>query len=350
MNPELNVRCRLVEQGYDQGRCLTFYEGEWKRACKVSLMWKEDTPFRLVHSYAHKAPEQYLSIYQSGCNWSCKKCHSWRFTKHASGSWMSPSDIARIAKEYVEINRENLYLEPRDHATSWHAYKLCHSCGSCISTGRRSKYCPGKLDFDQMTLLDDSTWGPARNIISFTGGDLACQPDFYIKSIRDIKNLKRDLWVLFETNGYGLTDTNLNLLREAGLDSFWLDIKAYDDKVHQNLTGASNRKILQLPAELTEKGFTLEVSSVYIPGWVETDQIKEIAELLAQVDDEIPYAIIAFFPEHKLKHIESPNFEQMKRAFEVAKNMGLVNVKLGNLGRFVKTIEEYETLFNIRAI
>ncbi len=263
---------------------------------------------------------------------------------------MTPEDIGKIAKEYVERNRGNLYKEPRDHVSSWHAHELCRGCGSCISLGRRSKYCPGRLRLDQLTLLDDLTWGPARNIVSFTGGDLACQPEFYAESAKEIKSLGENLWVLFETNGHGLTPENLDLFRDAGIDSLWLDIKAYDDKVHRNLTGASNEWILKLPAEIIERGFVLEVSSVYIPGWVETDQIRRIAELLAQVHPEIPYAIIAFLPEHKLKHVPPPNFQQMVEAFEAAKDAGLKKVKLGNLGRFVKNMEEYEILFNIGAI
>lgn len=47
----------------------------------------------------------------------------------------------------------------------------------------------------------------------------------------------RDLWVLFETNGYGLTPGNLDALREAGIDSFWFDIKAHDGGVHRRFTG-----------------------------------------------------------------------------------------------------------------
>ena len=263
---------------------------------------------------------------------------------------MSPKDIAKVAKDYVERNNENLYKEPRDHATSWHAHELCHSCGSCISFGKRSKYCPGKLKLDQLTLLDDLTWGPARNIIAFTGGDLACHPEFYGEATKEIKGLDRDLWVLFETNGYGLTPRNLDLFRDSEIDSFWLDIKAYDDKVHRNLTGASNERILKLPFEIVERNFVIEVSTVYIPGWVETDQVGKIAERLANVDSRIPYAIIAFLPEHKLKHIPPPNLHQMIKAFESAKDAGLKNVKLGNLGRFVKKIEEYEKLFNMGAI
>lgn len=344
------MRCRLVEQGFDPGSCLTFYEGKWKRACEVTFNWKDSSPYRLIHSSAHKAPEQYLSIYQSGCNWSCKKCHSWRFTKYASGYWASPKDIAIIAGDYVELNKGNLYKEPRDHATSWHAHELCRGCGSCILLGKRSEHCLKKLRVDQLTLLDDGTWGPARNIISFTGGDLACQPEFYVEATKEIKSLEKDLWILFETNGYGLTPKNLDLFRDSGMDSFWLDIKAYDDKVHRNLTGASNTWILKLPAEILERKFVLEVSSLYIPGWVETDQIRRIAELLAQVGSEIPYAIVAFFPEHKMMKVPSPNFQQMVEAFEAAKDAGLKNVRLGNLGTFVKSKEEYKMLAKTDAI
>jgi pyruvate-formate lyase-activating enzyme len=344
------VECRLREEGFEQGSCLTLSGGVWRRACEVTLRWEGDTPLRLIHSHAHKAPEQYLSIYQSGCNWSCKKCHSWRFSKRASGSWMSPEDIARVADEYAEKNRENMYEEPRGRATSWHAHELCRSCGSCILTGERSEHCPGRLRLDQVTLLDDLTWGPSRNIISFTGGDLACQPEFYAEATRLIKELKRGLWVLFETNGHGLTPGNLDLLGEAGMDSFWLDIKAYDDGVHRRLTGSSNERVLGLPSEMVERGFTIEVTTVHIPGWVEADQIGEIAASLARVDPDIPYGIIAFFPEHELRDVPSPDYHQMIEAFEASRDAGLRNVRLGNLGRFVRTNGEYEALFQMGAI
>ena len=344
------MECRLREEGYERGSCLTFSDGDWKRACEVTLRWENDTPLRLIHSIAHKAPEQYLSIYQSGCNWSCRKCHSWRFSKRASGSWMSPMDIARISYEYAVKNEENMIKEPRERVTSWHAHELCRSCGSCILTGERSEHCPRRLGLDQLTFLDDLTWGPARNIVSFTGGDLACQPEFYVMATELVKELDRDLWAMFETNGHGLTPGNLDLLKEAGMDSFWLDIKAYDDGVHRRLTGCSNERILGLPLEIVERSFTLEVSTVYIPGWVEADQIREIARSLARVDPDIPYGIIAFFPENELKDVPSPSYRQMVEAFKASRDGGLRNVRLGNIGRFVDPKGEYEALVQMGAI
>ena len=186
------MKCRLIDQGLNPGSCLTFHGGEWKKACEAAFKWVGGHPQRLIYSYAHKAPEKYLSIYQSGCNWSCKKCHSWRFSKHTSGKWMSPEDIVRISKDYAKKNWDNLYKEPKNRVTSWHAHELCYSCGSCITQGKRSRYCPEKLRLDQITMLDDLTWGPARNIISFTGGDLACQPEFYAQTAKGIKDLKLD--------------------------------------------------------------------------------------------------------------------------------------------------------------
>lgn len=341
--------CRLVKEGFKPGSCLTFSEGLWRPACEVTFRWRGNIPYRLIHSYAHKAPEQYLSIYQSGCNWSCLKCHSWRFTKYASGYWVSPKGIAEIAMEYVERNRVNMYRENRKRITSWHAHELCRGCGSCVQKGKRSIYCPGKLSINHITILDDGTYGPARNIISFTGGDLSCQPKFYIESTREIKNLNEDLWVLLETNGYGLIPTTLDLF-EGLIDSFWLDIKAYDEEIHKKLTGVSNEWILKLPAEIIDRGFTLEVSTVYIPGWVEEDQIRRIAELLAQVDPEIPYSIIAFLPENKMRNIKPPSFNQMFKALNEARNVGLKNVRLGNLGLFITKNEEYELLHKLKAI
>ncbi|MBW1692121.1 MAG: hypothetical protein JRJ70_15515 [Deltaproteobacteria bacterium] len=64
----------------------------------------------------------------------------------------------------------------------------------------RSPYCPGVLEPSQV-LLSPRGWGPARNIVGFTGGDLACQPEFYCQAAEAIKAQREDLWVLFETNG-----------------------------------------------------------------------------------------------------------------------------------------------------
>jgi len=339
-------KCKLIEQGFKQGSCMTFYKTASictrdylkDTACRVTLKWEGSTPIRLIKSVLLSRPEDYLSIYQSGCNFSCLKCHSWEFSQYKNGDWISPEEIANLAKEYARIVTVR---EPRERATSFHAHDLCRHCGMCLRTGKRSELCPNKLKPEQI-LFSPQGYGPARNIVAFTGGDLACQPDWYCQSAIKVKELDLDLWILFETNGYGLTPRNLDLYKESGIDAFWLDIKAWDRDIHKKLTGVENNWILRLPEEILNRDFTLEVLSLYIPHWVETDQIEKIARRLAKVNNEIPYTILAFFGEYKLKDLPSPNISQMLDAYQKTKEAGLRNVRLGNIGLFLKSEKDYE--------
>jgi pyruvate-formate lyase-activating enzyme len=179
--------------------------------------------------------------------------------------------------------------------------------------------------------------------VGFTGGDISCKPDFYAECARLIKE-RTELWVLIETNGYGLTPENLDHLREAGVDSYWLDIKAFDDETHRWLTGCSNKGILALPEEMLKRGFVLEVLSLYIPGVVETQQLTEIGRLLSRLDPGIPFTILAFFPENEMTDYRPPTAQEMVEAFLEVKATGLEKVRLGNTGVFAKGDEGRQLL------
>lgn len=233
-------------------------------------------------------------------------------------------------------------MEPRERSTSWHAHESCHCCGACILTGERSPRCPGVIEPGDITISPQG-FGPARNIVGFTGGDLSCRPDFYAQCAELIKD-NTDLWLLIETNGYGLTPDNLDMLRDSGADSFWLDIKAEDSERHQWLTGCDNQWILQLPEEMLKRNFVVEVLSLYIPELVEAEELGRIAGRLAAVDPSIPFTILAFFPEYKMKDFQTPTVENIVRAYENAKAAGLTSIRLGNLGVFAKAVEDYRYL------
>jgi pyruvate-formate lyase-activating enzyme len=216
----------------------------------------------------------------------------------------------------------------------------------CVLWDEKHPLCPNVLKPDQV-VLSPQGWGPARNIVAFTGGDVACRAEFYARVAEEIKRECSDLWVLLETNGYGLTPRNLEVLASGGVDSFWLDIKAYREDVYKRLCGTTNKWILEAPKLIVDMGFVLEVLTLYIPGWVELDQIAKIAELVAEVDKSIPFTILAFFPEYKLRDVRPPNLYEMIAAYYVAKGKGLENVKLGNVHVFAKSPEDVELLVNL---
>ena len=332
-------QCRLKDQGATPGRCAV-QEGDHNApACQTTLKRDAGGPLRLVSAVHLSRPENYLSIYQSGCNLACRKCHSWSFAKVKQGRWYRPQDIVQAAKKY---ERQVTLVEPRERATAWHAHDSCRCCGACILHGRPSEACPGQLTPEQIR-FGPQGFGPARNIVAFTGGDLTCCPEFYAQCAEGIKT-HTQLWTLIETNGYGLTADNLDILQRHGVDAFWLDIKAWDDKTHRWLTGGTNARILGLPADILGRGFVLEVLSLYIPQVVEADQLDRIARHLAAVDTTIPFTILAFFPEHRMRGYRAPDTAEMIEAYRGAKAAGLRNVRLGNLGVFVRTAADLDLL------
>ncbi|MBM4351610.1 MAG: radical SAM protein [Deltaproteobacteria bacterium] len=333
------MRCNLIKQGYPQGSCFVEEEGRKSLACEATLKESDRGLLRLISATHLSRPENYLSIYQSGCNFSCRKCHSWTFTKRAKGEWWSPVDVLKACKEY---ERGVTIREPRERATAFHAHESCRCCGACVMHGKRSSLCPRMIQKKDI-VLSPQGWGPARNIVAFTGGDLTCCPEYYADCARLIK-AETDLWILIETNGYGLTPQNLDILKEAGVDSFWLDMKAYDGTDHKWLTGCFNRNILKLPEEIVKRDFVLEVLSLYIPNLVETPQLKKIARLLFDINPEIPFTILAFFPEHQMKRYKSPKVSEMISAYNEVKAIGLVNVRLGNTGIFATSEEDHHLL------
>ncbi len=333
--------CEMVKQGYSKGACeVILNEGSKRPACQATLKYENGQHYRVITSMHLSRPEDYFSIYQSGCNHTCLKCHSWEFSKYFNGRWYSTDEIAEKCKQYE--NSVTIF-EPRERALMYYATDLCKHCGSCIIFNRRSPLCPDKVPKHKI-VLGPQGFGPARNIIAFTGGDIACQAKFYAEVTKKIKHRCKNLWVLLETNGYGLTPKNLDLLQKAGLDSYWLDIKAYDPEIYNKLCGTSNKTVLNSPKEILKRNFILEILTVYIPNFVETDQFEKIAKIIIELDDKIPFHILAFFPQYKLKTYRAPNLYEILETYKSIKDIGLKNVRIGNIGVFAKTEEEMKKL------
>ncbi len=324
--------CNLVKQGFAPCNNLVEGSGGLGTPCELGLFRVGNEVYRLVYDIVLSRPEDYLSIYQSCCNHKCAMCHSWYFTQFARGSWYSPKDILNEVIRYSELITVK---EPRDRATMWHASDICAHCGYCKLIGKEGPYCPKILSKDKV-ILSPQGWGPARNIVSFTGGDLYCQPDFYVRSFKLIKKEVPDIWIHIETNGYGLTPKNLEALYEAGLDSIWLDMKAYSRDTYYVLCGTTNEWVLKLPELIVDVDIVLEVVLLYIPGMVELKEIEGFAELLANVRKDIPVMLLAFFPEYRLRNAREPTYDEMVSAFKILKNYGLSRVKLGNVSVFCK--------------
>lgn len=335
------LSCNMISQGYSKGACeVRLNDGSYKPACEATLKYENGQYHRVISALHLSRPEDYFSIYQSGCNHNCLKCHSWEFSKNFNGKWYSTDKIAEECKKYEDYVT---IFEPRERALMYYANDLCKHCGSCILFNKRSPLCPNKISKDKI-VLGPQGFGPARNIIAFTGGDIACQAKFYAEVTIKIKHRCKNLWVLLESNGYGLTPKNLTLLQKSGLDSFWLDIKAYDEEIYKKLCGTSNKTVLNSVKEIISRNFVLEILTVYIPNFIEIDQFEKIAQLIVEINENIPFHILAFFPQYKLLDYRSPNLDEILETYKAIKNIGLKKIQIGNIGVFAKNDEEVKRL------
>ena len=136
------------------GSCLAKVNGKHQPACQATLKYENGDIHRLITSVHLSRPENYLSIYQSGCNFSCRKCHSWYFSKVQDGAWYTPGDILKKSMEYEKLVN---FKEPRERATAWHAQETCRCCGSCVTHGYRPINCPGALEPETVLLSQQAS-------------------------------------------------------------------------------------------------------------------------------------------------------------------------------------------------
>jgi len=104
---------------------------------------------RLIHAVHLSRPENHLSIYQSGCNFACRKCHSAKFSQRVTGRWYTVEDLVEICRDY---ERAVTLVEPRPKATSWYAGETCLCCGCCVAGEPRPATCPGVVEPKQIVL------------------------------------------------------------------------------------------------------------------------------------------------------------------------------------------------------
>ena len=177
--------------------------------------------------------------------------------------------------------------------------------------------------------------------ICYFGGDPSVQAAHALATSRIALSQAGDriLRICWETNGSvsrPLLDQMARLsLRSGGCIKF--DLKAYDDKLHIALCGVSNRHTLESFAHLArlipqrpEPPF-LMASTLLVPGYVDTEEISRIAQFIASLDPNIPYALLAFYPQFEMTDLPATSRGHAEQCLAAAREAGLTRLRVGNL-------------------
>jgi pyruvate formate lyase activating enzyme len=161
--------------------------------------------------------------------------------------------------------------------------------------------------------------------LSFTGGEASIHLPYLEAVVEKTKEVVPDLTVGVATNGFVTSHTLKRLLTIATYLNF--EIKAFDDSVHQLLTGASVKPVLR-NAEFVMSRHPEKIRvirSVVVPRITDGEVLK-IAEFINDIDPCIHFRLIGFRPSYMLYYHPGPTKRLMERLVRFSKELGLKNV------------------------
>jgi pyruvate formate lyase activating enzyme len=140
---------------------------------------------------------------------------------------------------------------------------------------------------------------------------------------------KHGLRCSYVSNGNGTAQV-LDYIK-PWVDFYKVDLKSFDDKNYRQLGGKLDN-VLRTIELLHEKGFWLEVVTLFIPGFNDSeDEMRQIARFLAGVSPDIPWHCTAFHPDYKMSDWDYTTVRTLITACEIGKAVGLRFVYAGNL-------------------
>ncbi len=137
------------------------------------------------------------------------------------------------------------------------------------------------------------------------------------------------LMTAYVSNG-NATPEVLRYLR-PWVDLYKVDLKSFDDRHYHELGGRIG-PILDSLGRIHEMGFWLEVVTLIIPGFNDSDsELRQIARFLAGISPDIPWHVTAFHKDYKMTGPEDTGADTLLRAAGIGREAGLRYVYAGNL-------------------
>ncbi len=215
-----------------------------------------------------------LSIAVAGCNMRCIFCQNWTISQsrpdETMNYYLTPHQVVALAKKYHTPSVVFTYTEP----TVFYEYML----------------------------------------------DIAKQAK------------KEGLFVGMHTCGYINPEPLKGLLRY--MDFVNVDLKSFSEEFYNEMgQGAHLQPVLNTLKTIKNAGVHLEITYLVIPTKNDSPQmIKEMCEWVKDnLGKDTPLHFSRFFPQYKLTNLPPTPVETLKKAYKIARQVGLEYVYIGNV-------------------
>lgn len=217
---------------------------------------------------------QILSIATVGCNLHCRHCQNWEISQAGfdgtTGPGLSPEELAAAVLKYACPSVAYTYTEPLV------AFEYTRDCCEAVRSAG------------------------LRNVL-VTAAYVNPKPWREICTLADAANI---------------------------------DIKAMSDEFYRDICSARLKPVLENCVAARETGVHIEITNLVIPTL--NDSEKDLRDLCEWVRDNLgantPMHFSRFFPRHKLNDLPPTPPSTLLRAYETARECGLLHVYVGNIG------------------
>ncbi len=144
-----------------------------------------------------------------------------------------------------------------------------------------------------------------------------------IAKMQGIKNV-------FVTNGFMAAEALETI--SPYLTAANVDLKSFRDEFYQKRCGARLAPVLASLQKMKELGIWVEITTLLVPGLNDSnEELKDIANFIADLGKEIPWHISRFHPQFKMLNIPVTPVASLHRAREIGLLAGLKYVYSGNV-------------------
>jgi pyruvate formate lyase activating enzyme len=178
--------------------------------------------------------------------------------------------------------------------------------------------------------------------ICYFGGDPSPQMPHSLEvsriALEKAKTERRILRICWETNGYmnpKLAEKTAEYALESG-GNVKFDLKTWNEKLNIALCGVSNKPTLANFKMIGEKFCEkrpelpmLSASTLLVPGYIDAEEVENIAKFISEINQDIPYTLLAFYPCHVMNDLPKTSRKQALECQKAAKKH-LKNTRIGN--------------------
>lgn len=265
------------------------------------------TVFNIQKMSIHDGPGIRTSVFFKGCPLSCIWCSNPESQRPEKEIACFPSRCVQCG--YCAQLCPKAIIEKQPPFAILHRGE-CDLCEICVKECcTNAKKTVGEVYTEEELLReilkDKSFYDSSGGGVTFSGGEPLMQQEFLVNMLKACK--KEGIHTAMETTGFAAPDEFLQAVEL--LDLVFFDVKQMDDEVHSQVTGVSNKRILENLAHAAGVHDNIIVRIPVIPG---LNDSRENIEQTADCTAALGIKTLELLPYHNLGEVK---YEQLGRTY-----------------------------------